>query len=64
MSHCTSQCVHKTFADYFDALHQAGFTRMPDIEELTVTAELAAQDERFFSPLLNQPLHVLFKVTK
>ncbi|MBT8421825.1 MAG: class I SAM-dependent methyltransferase [Gammaproteobacteria bacterium] len=58
------QCVHKTFADYFSALRDAGFTTMPDVSELTVDAELAATDEAFFAPLLNKPLHVLFAVTK
>jgi SAM-dependent methyltransferase len=58
------QCVHKTFGDYFDGLRQAGFSGMPEIDELTVTPELVATDEAFFSPLLNTPLHVLFKVTK
>jgi len=58
------QCVHKTFTDYFDGLRQAGFSTMPEISELTVTPELVAMDEAFFSPLLNAPLHVLFKVRK
>ena len=58
------QCVHKTFSNYFDGLRQAGFCAMPEVKELTVTPELVAIDENFFSPLLNEPLHVLFKVTK
>lgn len=56
------QCVHKTFSDYFTCLRDAGFTTMPEVTELTVTAELAASDADFFAPLLNEPLHVLFKV--
>ena len=58
------QCVHKTFSDYFNCLQAAGFSTMPQIQELTVTEELAATDEQFFGPLLNQPLHVLFKISK
>jgi SAM-dependent methyltransferase len=58
------QCVHKTFGDYFECLGQAGFNRMPEVKELTVTPELVALDKDFFSPLLNEPLHVLFKVSK
>ena len=58
------QCVHKTLSDYFDCLREAGFTTMPEIKELTVTPELIAVDEAFFSTLINEPLHVLFKVTK
>ena len=58
------QCVHKTFGDYFDGLRQAGFSSMPEVKELTVTPELVASDKDFFSPLLNEPLHVLFKISK
>ena len=58
------QCVHKTFSDYFDGLRLAGFSSMPEVRELTVTPELVEMDEAFFSPLLNAPLHVLFKVAK
>ena len=58
------QCVHKTFSDYFDALRKSGFVTMPEVSELTVTPDLVAQDKAFFSPLLNTPLHLLFKVSK
>lgn len=58
------QCVHKTFSDYFESLRLAGFSKMPEVTELTVTAELAETNEGFFGPLLNEPLHVLFKVSK
>lgn len=58
------QCVHKTLGDYFDGLREAGFCGMPEVRELTVTPELAATDEAFFSPLLNVPLHLLFRVSR
>lgn len=58
------QCVHKTFGDYFDSLRRAGFDTLPSVRELTVTADLAAQDSEFFGPLQNQPLHVLFAVSR
>ncbi len=58
------QCVHKTFTDYFDSLSSAGFNTMPVVKELTVTPALVEQDEPFFGPLLHQPLHVLFKLSK
>lgn len=58
------QCVHKTFADYFDGLRAAGFARLPVVTELTVTPAIADANPDFFSPLLNEPLHVLFKVEK
>lgn len=58
------QCVHKKFSDYFDALSHAGFCRMPEVQELTVTEEHVQLDEDFFSPILGAPLHVLFSVNK
>lgn len=58
------RCVHKTFMDYFACLRLAGFSRLPEIKELTVTPELVAMDEAFFSPLLNEPLHMVFKLSK
>jgi len=58
------QCVHKKFSDYFESLRLAGFSKMPEVKELTVTPALAEIDEDFFGPLLNEPLHVLFKVSK
>ena len=58
------QCVHKTFSDYFDCLAKAGFNKMPQVTELTVGPDLLAQNEEFFGPLVNEPLHVLFKVAK
>ncbi len=58
------QCVHKTVADYFNSLRLAGFTNMPALTELTVTPDLVSQNKAFFEPLLHQPLHMLFKVSK
>lgn len=58
------QCVHKTLSDYFQGLRHAGFDKLPEVKELTVTPELAATDEHFFGPLLNQPLHIFFHITK
>lgn len=56
------RCVHKTWADYFEALDRAGFTRMPKVVELGVTDEHVAIDPAFFEPLRGYPLHVLFRV--
>ncbi len=58
------QCVHKTFSDYFTSLRKAGFSKMPEVTELSVTPELVELDEAFFSPLQNEPLHVLFRIEK
>ena len=56
------RCVHKTFADYFTALAEAGFTALPDVVELRVTEEHVKLDPAFFSPLDGYPLHVLFRI--
>lgn len=56
------RCVHKTFADYFTALAEAGFTALPKVVELRVTAEHLACDHAFFEPLLGFPLHLLFRI--
>ena len=58
------QYVHKKFSDYFECLKTSGFSHIPEVEELTVTPELVETDRKFFSPLLNKPLHVLFNVVK
>lgn len=56
------RCVHKTWADYFEALTSAGFTRTPKVVELHVTDEHVEIDPAFFGPLKGYPLHVLFRV--
>ena len=56
--------VHKTFTDYFRCLRDAGFTAMPEVEELGVTEEMVTFDPDFFSPLLDQPLHLAFRLEK
>jgi hypothetical protein len=40
--------MHKTFADYFNALAAAGFQTLPKIIELKVTEEHLALDRAFF----------------
>ena len=57
------QAVHKTFTTYFNALAAAGFTAMPHVEELHITAEHVALDPDFFGPLVDLPLHVAFSLT-
>lgn len=56
------QAVHKTFTTYFSALNAAGFTRMPHVEELHITADHVALDPDFFGPLADLPLHVAFSL--
>ena len=58
------QCVHKSFQNYFDSLKLAGFESLPNLTELTVTPSLVEVDPGFFGPLLNVPLHLLFKIEK
>jgi len=57
------QAVHKTFTTYFNALAEAGFTAMPLVEELHITAEHVALDPDFFGPLVDLPLHVAFSLS-
>ncbi|MBL6618888.1 MAG: class I SAM-dependent methyltransferase [Flavobacteriales bacterium] len=56
------QAVHKTFTTYFNSLNAAGFTRMPHVEELHITADHVALDPDFFGPLADLPLHVAFSL--
>ena len=57
------QAVHKTFTTYFTALREAGFTAMPHVEELHITADHVALDPDFFGPLVDLPLHVAFSLS-
>jgi SAM-dependent methyltransferase len=58
------QCVHKTFEDYFSALSRAGFSSMPELFELHINEDHVKLDPDFFTPLIDLPLHVAFKVKK
>lgn len=58
------RCVHKTLTDYFSGLKTAGFTTLPEIEELHVTAEHIELDPAFFGPLRDEPLHLAFRIHK
>jgi len=58
------QCVHKTIEDYFHGIQMAGFSEFPTLRELHVTEEHVKIDQRFFSPLIDLPLHLAFKVKK
>jgi hypothetical protein len=52
--------IHKTFADYIGALQRSGWSALPAVQELGVTAEHLQVDPAFFSPLQGCPLHLLF----
>ncbi|MFN6471148.1 MAG: class I SAM-dependent methyltransferase [Nostoc sp. SerVER01] len=58
------QLIHKTLEDYFNALKISGFNTMPILKELRVTPEHIALDESFFSPLLDQPLHLAIQISR
>lgn len=54
--------VHRTFADYMNALAEGGFYVLPKVLELGVTEEHLACDPGFFGPLKGYPLHLLFRL--
>ena len=55
--------VHKTFEDYFVAIRKIGF-EFDSIKECHVTPEHLEADPTFFSPLVDLPLHIVFRVVK
>lgn len=58
------QCIHKTMEDYFTSLRLAAFTKMPEVYELKINQEHLELDPEFFTPLIDLPLHVAFKIQK
>ncbi len=58
------QMIPKTLDDYFEALAQAGFDRLPTVQEYGVTEDMIAMDNKFFSPVEDIPLHLAFKIKK
>jgi hypothetical protein len=62
MKNLSSRKLHKTFADYFNALAAAGFQTLPKIIELKVTEEHLALDRAFFEGAVGYPLQVLFRI--
>ncbi len=54
--------MHKTFADYFNALAAAGFETLPKIIELTVTEAHLALDRAFFEGARGYPLQLLVRI--
>ena len=58
------RCIHKTFEDIFQSLRNAGFSKFPELRELSVTKDLLEQDAEFFGPLKDQPLHIAIRVER
>ncbi len=54
--------MHKTFADYLNALGAAGFQTLPKSIELKVTEEHLALDRAYFEGAAGFPLQVLFRI--
>jgi SAM-dependent methyltransferase len=54
--------MHKTFADYFNALDAAGFQALPKVIELKVTDDHLALDRAFFEGAVGYPLQLLFRI--
>jgi SAM-dependent methyltransferase len=58
------QLVHKRIQDYFMAFAEAGFNKLPTVKELGVKEEFLDIDREFFTPLIDIPLHMAFKIQK
>ncbi|MFK7743086.1 MAG: class I SAM-dependent methyltransferase [Planctomycetota bacterium] len=55
--------VHKTVEDYFAAMRDAGFDKMPEVAELRATEEHLRVAPDWFGPLRDKPLHLAVKLT-
>ena len=55
------QMVHKPLEDYFEALRDAGFERMPEVRELRVLPQHLAAHPELFGPLADVPLHLAIR---
>ena len=58
------QSIHKNIEDYFHGLKQAGFTNLPLVHELHISDEHIKLDPKFFTPLIDLPLHLVVKIKK
>lgn len=58
------RALHKTLSDYMQALEVSGWHRLPRVEELGVSEEHLEIDRSFFTPLIGQPLHLLFRLER
>lgn len=58
------QMFHKTLADYFAGLRDAGFDTMPEIRELSVETAHMELDPEFFGPVNGLPLHLAMRVAR
>lgn len=58
------QMIHKTFADYFEGLREAGFATLPEVRELCVRPEHLELDPAFFGPVADLPLHAALRIAR
>jgi SAM-dependent methyltransferase len=58
------RCIHKTLDDYFHALATAGFTSLPNVQELHAQPKHLEMDPEFFEPLKEKPLHLAFRINR
>ena len=58
------QMLHKTFADIFASLANAGFTQLPETYELSVPEELLLKAPDIFQTGADKPLHIVFRLKK
>ncbi len=58
------QMNHKLFEDYFGSLKTSGFTKIPEVKELTVLDKHIKENKEFFQKYSDLPLHVAFKIMK
>ena len=54
--------IHHTFQDYFDIFNKVNFSKIIEVKELYVKAYDLKKNKKFFSPVKDLPLHVLFKI--
>ena len=54
--------IHHTFQDYFDIFNEVNFSKIIDVKELSVKVEDLKKNQKFFGPVKDLPLHVLFKI--
>ncbi len=54
--------IHKTINDYMNSLRLAKFNSLPEMHELSVTQAHIDIDKSYFSPMEDQPIHLVFNI--
>jgi SAM-dependent methyltransferase len=58
------QMIHKQLHHYLKGLNNAGFNKIKELVEASVSEEHLALNRNFFEPVLGHPLHLIFEVEK